>query len=79
MCSIVEVSKEKAAARHNGNAPRKRLLNSGHLFFIVMSGSSARRTERRNRSVHKVHEDFEHRSTMQLERVINKKRCPTVC
>jgi len=39
---------------------------------IVMSVSGARRTERRNRSVQCVHEDFEHRSTKQLKRGINK-------
>ena len=37
----------------------------------VMSGPSARRTERRNRSVHGVHEDFEHRPTQQLGRAIS--------
>ena len=53
----------------------KTLLGDGHtraLLFIVVSGSRARRTERRNRIVHIVHEDFEHRSTKQLNRGINK-------
>ena len=31
----------------------------GASIYIVMSGSNARRTECRNRSVHRVHEDFE--------------------
>ena len=43
-------------------------------LFIVMSDLRARRTERRNRSVHKVHEDFEHRSTTPSNRAIDKKR-----
>ena len=33
--------------------------------IIVASDMSTRRTERRNRSVHVVHEDFEHRATKQ--------------
>ena len=36
-------------------------------FKSVVSGSSARRTERRNRSVLDVHEDFEHRATQQSD------------
>ena len=38
-------------------------------FKSVASGSSARRTERRNRSVLDVHEVFEHRATKQSGRV----------
>ena len=38
-------------------------------FKSVASGSSARRPERRNRSVLDVHEDFEHRATQQSGRV----------
>jgi len=37
----------------------------------------ARRTERRNRSAHKVQNDFEHRSTKQLNHGINRAR--TIC
>jgi K+ transporter len=37
-------------------------------FKSVGSGSSARRPERRNRSVLDVHEDFEHRATRQSGR-----------
>jgi hypothetical protein len=32
---------------------------------INFVGCSARRTERRNRNVHEVHEDFEYRATQQ--------------
>ena len=55
--------------------PFCRMIGEGNFrasLFIVMSDSSARRTEHRNRSVHRVHEDFEHRSTTQLKRGINK-------
>jgi hypothetical protein len=38
-------------------------------FKSVASGSSARRTERRNRNVHGVHEESEHRATQQSSRV----------
>ncbi len=38
-------------------------------FKSAASGSSARRPERRNRSVLDVHEDFEHRATRQSGRV----------
>jgi len=40
-------------------------------LFIVVSDSSARRAERRNQSVHTVHEDFEHLSTKQMHRGTN--------
>ena len=36
----------------------------------VANGSSARRTERRNRSVEVVHEDSEHRATQQSSRAV---------
>jgi hypothetical protein len=48
-----------------------RKLISGNLSLkSVMSDQSARRTERRTRSVHVVHEDFEHRQTQQFDCVI---------
>ena len=40
-------------------------------LLIVVSDLKTRRTERRNRSVHGVHEDFEHRPTQQFGRAIS--------
>ena len=40
----------------------------------VASGLSARRTERRNRNVQKVHEDFEYRATPQSSRAVGYSR-----
>ena len=40
-------------------------------LIIVESDLKTRRTERRNRSVHGVHEDFEHRPTKYSGRATN--------
>ena len=40
-------------------------------LLIVVSDLKTRRTEHRNRSVHRVHEDFEHRPTKYSGRVTN--------
>jgi hypothetical protein len=60
------------------NSLETRIRYSNRIFLYnkgtsqsVMSGLSAKRMERRNRSVHRVHENFEHHQTKQSGRVIS--------